>query len=316
MKNGSKKYEISAVTFMKDIEQSSTSPVVINDVPEKKDIIEADTPKVKSTASSGNSSQMQLLGLAKSFVLDGGLVSIEKQMPLEDRTQRRARLGALRKQQNLETIIQKSLPYCSSTEVTDKADPDWFSTFTLLAEDVSNKTMQNLWAKILAGEITQPGSFSTKTLKVFREMSITDAKLLAKACSLAISDQAKRNIRIISGAYQTPGLLNFFSKNREQNIQLSQFSLSYADLLILADNHLVFIQETESNPMNNQESFHFHFNGEPLTLTAKKSSCVLKFYKFTPIGSELANLISDNGDVEYLQHIKLTLSENFMINEG
>mgnify|MGYP000034599927 CR=1 FL=1 len=301
---------------MKDIEQSSTSPVVINDVPEKKDIIEADSPRAKSATNTGNSSQMQLLGLAKNFVLDGGLVSSEKQMPLEDRTQRRARLGALRKQQNLEAIIQKSLPYCSSTEVTDKADPDWFSTFTLLAEDVSNKTMQNLWAKILAGEITQPGSFSTKTLKVFREMSITDAKLLSKACSLAISDQAKKNIRIISGAYQTPGLLNFFSKNREQNIQLSQFSMSYADLLILADNHLVFIQETESSPMNKKESFHFHFNGEPLTLTAKKSSCVLKFYKFTPIGSELANLISDNGDVDYLKHIKSALSENFMISEG
>ena len=39
---------------------------------------------------------------------------------------------------------------------TDKADPDWFNTFTQLAEDVSNKTMQDLWAKILAGEISQP----------------------------------------------------------------------------------------------------------------------------------------------------------------
>jgi uncharacterized repeat protein (TIGR03899 family) len=298
---------------MKDIKHSKTSPIAIKDNSEIKDVIEADTSKAKSATNTNDSSQMQLLGLAKSFVLDGGLLSLEKQMPLEDRTQRRARIGALRKQQNLEEIIKKSLSYCSTTEVTDKADPDWFSTFTQLAEDVSNKTMQNLWAKILAGEITQPGSFSTKTLKVFREMSITEAKLLSKACSLAISDQAKRNIRIISGAYQTPGLLNFFSKNREQSIQLSQFSLSYADLLILADNHLVFIQETESSPMNKQESLHFNFNGEPLTFTAKKTSCVLKFYKFTPIGSELAKLISDNGDVEYLQFIQSALCENFVI---
>jgi uncharacterized repeat protein (TIGR03899 family) len=303
---------------MKDINDTKPSTTVMSNDNSNNTVIIAETSAHKNTnkKSTGVSSQMQLLGLAKRFVLDGGLASTEKQMPIEDRTQKRARTSALRKQQNLEAIIQKSLPYCSSTEVTDKADPDWFSTFTQLAEDISNKTMQNLWAKILAGEISQPGSFSIKTLKVFREMSITDAKLLAKACSLAVSDNAKRNIRIISGAYQMPGLLNFFSKNREQNIQLSQFSLSYADLLILADNHLIFIQETESSPMDKQEAFHFNFNGSPLTLTAKKSTCVLKFYKFTPIGSELANLISDNGDSNYLSHLKKALSVNFLISES
>jgi uncharacterized repeat protein (TIGR03899 family) len=303
---------------MKDNEKVTSSAIALASEGNKSTVIVTDET-VKSHGkkrSTGASSQMQLLGLAKKFVLDGGLVSAEKQVPIEDRTHKRARIGALRKQQNLELIIQKSLSYCSSSEVTDKADPDWFNTFTQLAEDVSNKTMQDLWAKILAGEISQPGSFSTKTLKVFREMSITDAKLLAKACSLAVSDKSKRNIRIISGAYQMPSLFNFFNKLREQSIPLSQFSLNYADLLVLADNHLVFVQETESSPMDKSEAFHFTFNGSPLTLSAKKVNCVLQFYKFTPIGSELARLINDSGDSDYLQHLKSGLSENFLIVEG
>jgi uncharacterized repeat protein (TIGR03899 family) len=304
---------------MKDINEPSTVPLVITDEPVNNEVIKTTTSTSKNDGNKKNaavSSQMQLLVLAKNFVLDGGFASLEKQMPLEERTQKRARISALRKQENLEAIIKKSINYCSVTEFANKADADWFSTFTELAEDVSNKTMQNLWAKILAGEISQPGSFSTKTLKIFRAMSITEAKLLSKACSLAVTEQAKRNIRIISGAYQTPNLFNFFSKNREQNIPFSQFSLSYADLLILADNHLVFIQETESSPIKKSESFYFNFNGKPLTLTAKKSSCVLKFYKFTPIGSELARLISDNIDDVYLQYLKSALSENFSIIEG
>jgi uncharacterized repeat protein (TIGR03899 family) len=304
---------------MKDLSEPSTSTLVINDKSSNNEVIKTDTSVTKKSAnikSAGISSQMQLLGLAKNFVLDGGLTSSEKQMPLEERTHKRARITAIRKQQNLEAIIQKSLEYCSNTEVTDKPDPDWFTTFTQLSEDVSNKTMQNLWAKILAGEISQPGSFSTKTLKTFRSMNITDAKLLAKACSLAVYNQAKTNIRVISGAYQTPNLFNFFSKNREQNIQLSQFSLSYADLLILADNHLVFIQETESSPMNKNETFHFIFNNSPLSFTAKKQSCVLKFYKFTPVGSELVSLISTNGDNDYLQYLKSELSVNFSVVES
>ena len=304
---------------MKDINEPSTSHIVANDESSNNEVVKTDAPTTQNSGnkkSAGVSSQMQLLRLAKSFVLDGSLTSSEKQMPLEDRTQKRARISSLRKQQNLETIIEKSLAYCSSTEATDKADPDWFITFTQLAEDVSNQTMQNLWAKILAGEISQAGSFSTKTLKTFRSMNITDAKLLARACSLSVSDQTKKNIRIISGAYQTPSLFNFFSKNREQNIPLSQFALSYADLLILADNHLVFIQQTESSPMDKQEAFHFNFNNSPLTITAKKTSCVLKFYKFTPIGSELACLVNANGDNDYLQHLKNALNVNFSIIES
>lgn len=317
-KNSNKNNRLVTEYFMKNINEPSASEITVNDESSKNEIIKTDTSTTQKSGNkknTGASSQMQLLGLAKSFVLDGGLVPAEKQVPLEERTQKRARISALRKQQNLETIIQKSLEYCSSTEVTDKADPDWFIIFTQLAEDVSNQTMQNLWAKILAGEISQPGSFSTKTLKTFRSMNITDAKLLAKACSLSVSDQSKKNIRIISGAYQPPSLLNFFSKNREKNIQLNQFSLSYADLLILADNHLVFIQETESSSLRKKENLNFYFNNAPLTLTAKKSSCVLKFYKFTPIGSELAGLINAIGDKDYLQHLKNELSVNFSIFE-
>jgi len=303
---------------MKDNEKSKSSAITLSNEGSKNTvaIIDESADSHGQKRSSSASSQMQLLGLAKQFVLDGGLVSAEKQVPIEDRTHKRARIGALRKQQNLEVIIKKSLSYCSNSEVTDKADPDWFNTFTQLAEDVSNKTMQDLWAKILAGEISQPGSFSTKTLKIFREMSIADAKLLAKACSLAVSDNAKRNIRIISGAYQTPSLFNFFNKLREQSIPLSQFSLSYADLLVLADNHLVFVQETESSPMDKSEAFHFTYNGSPLTLSAKKVNCVLKFYKFTPIGSELARLINDSGDSDYLKYLKSAFSDIFLIAEG
>jgi hypothetical protein len=68
--------------------------------------------------------------------------------------------------------------------------------------------------------------------------------------------------------------------------------------------------------MDKSEVFTFNFNGRPLTLVAKKSSCVLKFYKFTPVGSELARLISDNVDDAYLQHLKSALSESFSVVEG
>ena len=168
--------------------------------------------------------------------------------------------------------------------------------------------MQDLWAKILAGELIKPGSFSFKAIKVFRDMSIFDAKLLAKACSLAIKDSNKKSIRIVSGAYQQPGLLNFFSKERQQHCNLSHYGLNYADLLSLAENHLIYIQESESSLMDKGEVLQFTYNGLPLKLTAKKTSVSLQFYKFTPLGAELAQLITDKSNDEFFEHLKSTLS--------
>lgn len=268
----------------------------------------------QKSSKSGTSSQLQLLSLAKQFVVDGALISTAKQTPLEERTQKRDRYIRFRKQQNLEVIIQKAIMYCSDSEITDRADVDWFNSFTELAEGISNPTMQELWAKILAYEVTKPGSFSLKTLKAFRTMSIGEAKLFAKACAIALKDSTRKNLRIISGTSQLPGMFNFFSKKRLLRINLSKFGLSYAELLNLAENHLIYIQETETTPISLGESIHFYSNNAPLILTSNKNSCLVSFYKFTPIGAELANLINDSVDESYIQLVKETLSSHFSFN--
>ena len=173
--------------------------------------------------------------------------------------------------------------------------------------------MQDLWAKILAREITSPGSFSFKSLKTFHTMSIIEAKLFAKACAMSIRDHSRQNIRLISGGYQTPNLFNFFNRDRKITINLGQFGLSYAELLTLADNHLIYIQETETNPLSNGEGLQQVFHGENLQFIAKKNQVVLCFYKFTPIGSELAQLINDNPDHNYFNVTKAKLAPLFTI---
>ena len=272
-----------------------------------------DGQKTKSNSTANASSQKQLLGLARKFSLDAALLPENKQAPLEDRSYRRNKLNELRQQQNMEAIVLRALQYCSNSTVTDRADQDWFSSFVALAQDISNKIMQDLWAKMLAGEISHSGSFSLKTLQAFRSMSMNEATLLAKSCSLAVTDTRKKNIRVISGAYQTPKLLNFFNRQRQQRIDLTQAGLSYADILTLADNHLLFEQETESHALAKGEKIQFNYNGKPLSFMANKADCILTFYKFTPIGTELAHLVTDNLDNDYLTALKTQLTENFTV---
>ncbi len=296
--------------------ENNTSVTVSKKSDDTKDIstVAVDNENTRAKTSSGASTHMQLLHLAKQFALDGAMKPDDKQMPIEDRAQRRERLSYLRKQQNMEAIIQKTLAYCSESDVVNKTDQDWFNSFISLAEDISNKTMQDLWAKILAGEIYQSGTYSLKALQVFRNMSIGDAKLLAKACALAIKDQSRKNIRLISGCYQKPGLFNVFDKNRQANINLSQFGLNYSDLLTLAENHLVFIQESETNLLSKNEQLNFNYNGLSFMMSTKKPNCVLRFYKFTPIGVELAHLIGDKPDSSYHGVLKKQLSHHFSVS--
>ena len=257
--------------------------------------------------------QNQFFKITKFFGIEAPLLPIEKQMPLEDRSSKRARLASLRKQENIEEIMEKTFSFCANISIDKRTDFDWFNRFISLAENVGNGIMQDLWAKILAGELARPGSYSLKALKIFRDMSIVDAKLLAKACSLAVKDQSKKNIRIISGSYQKPGLLNFFNQNNQQHINLSHFGFNYADILSLADNNLIFKQESESSMMASGEVLNFYYNGSPLKLSSKKDNVVLQFYKFTPIGTELANLITDKANEEFFTALKEQLTHHFNV---
>jgi uncharacterized repeat protein (TIGR03899 family) len=292
-----------------------TSVVVIDKHNENKSNInlpiDSSGPEDKPTDSPAHD---QFFKITQQFGLEAAILPIEKKMPIEDRSIKRERLAIFRKQKNIETIMEKTFAFCANKSIDKRTDLDWFNRYITLAENVSNKTMQDLWAKILAGELSRPGSYSLKALKVFREMSIVDAKLLSKACSLAVKDKSKRNIRIISGAYQQPGVFNFFNKDRQRYINLSHFGLNYADILSLADNHLLYQQESESSMMAIGETLNFHYNGVPLTLNSKKPNIALQFYKFTPIGSELAHLISDKPNDDFFTVLKQQLSHHFEID--
>lgn len=269
-------------------------------------------PQVKESGSA-LSNQRQLLNLAKTFAIEGGLLPLDKQMPIQDRADRRERTENLITQSNLETIISKALSYCSADQMAEKADQDWFHSFTQLAGNISNDTMQGLWAKILAGEIAKPGSFSIKTLKVFRDMNIHDAKLFARLCSIAGTNGKKKHYRIFSGCYQINSIWNIFDKEREVYLDLSNGGINYGDILDLTENHLMFGLETETKAFKSGEEVQFEIGGTKTTFCAAKGDVILQYYKLSPIGVELAHLVSTKPNEKYLTHLKEKMSRHFTV---
>lgn len=100
------------------------------------------------------------------------------------RAESRIREREVRRQRNLEVITAKAVRELPAAVSGEAVDLDWTAAFLKLAEDVSNEEMQTLWAKILAGEVSHPGTFSRRTLANVGLLSRTDADLLTKFCGL------------------------------------------------------------------------------------------------------------------------------------
>ena len=86
------------------------------------------------------------------------------------------------KVENVSEIVSKAQQQFEIGEKvsSEPVDNDWMTRFLGIAEDVSDNEMQELWARVLAGEVKHPHSYSLRTLEVLRNISKEEAGLIAK----------------------------------------------------------------------------------------------------------------------------------------
>jgi uncharacterized protein DUF2806 len=67
-------------------------------------------------------------------------------------------------------------------------DEDWLNIFEQYAEQASSERLQEIWARILAGEIRRPQTFSLKTLRFVSELDRDIASTFERYVSSVVSD--------------------------------------------------------------------------------------------------------------------------------
>ena len=65
-------------------------------------------------------------------------------------------------------------------------DHDWTARFFDCVKDVSDEDMQKLWAKVLAGEVENPGRTSLRTLETLRNMTRADAEMFSSVADFVL----------------------------------------------------------------------------------------------------------------------------------
>lgn len=100
---------------------------------------------------------------------------------------------------NVKRVTEKARACVAADEAVsdEKVNDEWLNRFNAIIEEVSDDTMQNVWALILSGEIKQPKSFSLRTLDVVKNMTKEEADLYVKAMQFICLD----NFILTGGEY-------------------------------------------------------------------------------------------------------------------
>jgi Protein of unknown function (DUF2806) len=120
---------------------------------------------------------------------DGALIDAESKAAtdsIEQRSRHRFETIEIQKQQNLDAVVARSIKIEQPSVSTSEVDFEWMMRFVDNASYATNEEMQELWARILSGEVASPGTFSKRTLNIVQQMDARDAKAFVSLCQFGL----------------------------------------------------------------------------------------------------------------------------------
>jgi hypothetical protein len=174
-------------------------------------------------------------------------------------------------------------------DVSDKeVDPDWIARFFEAAQDISSEQMQALWGRVLAGEVSRPGSYSLRTIETLKNLTQSEAHIVEKVL-----------------AYSFDGFILKLSDEfwRGREIHFSSFLL-LQELQILEIGGIGLVYNKPSRERDTYLSYStvadtlFRFSHEDPNRTFS-----IECYKLTKVGNDLARLVIRRDDPDYCQQI-------------
>ena len=237
----------------------------------------------------GRAASMQIIAAAQVQArskLISPQAAFQGEVTIGDVIEQRVQFQEEKRLANIGSVVAQAAQELGDREVQDHdVDHDWTARFFNDVQDVSSEEMQRLWAKVLAGEVDQPGQFSLRTLDALRNMSVDEATLFAEACNYVA---AERMIIYTNDMHVMGNSLHF------GNI------LKLAELgLIIWSPDLTYTAHW--NDINGDWSFHkghLSFQGMPGAF----STLSFPIVRLTTVGRELFGLteLKSNIDMLYL----------------
>lgn len=107
-----------------------------------------------------------------------------------DEMQRRALMRLAREeasnQENMEAILDKAVNLVGDDASPENIDSDWIRRFFDRSRLISDEAVQDVWAKLLAGEADSPGTYSKRAIDVLDSLDSKDIHTFSRLCSFAV----------------------------------------------------------------------------------------------------------------------------------
>ena len=196
-----------------------------------------------------------------------------------------ARLAATeaRRQENIEAIVTKAtkviqqLPY----DATDTpVNQDWIAAFFEDCKDIGEDKIQELWGKILAGEVVSPGTFSRRTLQALKTLETEDVEAFKVFCSVSMTHSDTSHKRFVLSPKRNAG-----------KVKMMQEILVSAGLL-----------ESGDVEINIDEDFKYFGHDVWLDQKTPEGNCrKVHLRHFTRVGNQLFNIADPSLDWELMK---------------
>ena len=168
---------------------------------------------------------------------------------------------------------------------------DWIVNWRDKARISSDEQMRNTWVRILASEVSRPGSFSRKTVNIMVDLDKGDAELFVSLCNFAwnIDGPAMPLVYDLSDRLYAAKGIHFDGCSRLESLGLIQFNGVTG-----------FWQRVSADPS-------ISYNEQSITLTTPEASGRLNvgFVLFTQAGRELFGICEVepvDGFFDYVQY--------------
>jgi hypothetical protein len=149
-----------------------------------------------------------------------------------------------RNQSNIERILTKSIHLLEPTATPESIENDWLANLFEKVKTVSNAQMQELWARLLAGEASGPGTFSKHTVNLLADLDPIDARMFSQVCDfgwLLKGDDLSRmkgvNSELTENLQLVPMILNY------KNTTYEKHGLRYVSLNHLSNLGLIHFED-------------------------------------------------------------------------
>lgn len=200
-----------------------------------------------------------------------------------------------RKQINIENIIQQSIEELPDNAEVEQLDEDWLANFFDKCENVSNETMQLMWAKLLTSEATKSGTISKKTINLVANIDKEDAENFTIFCQFVwnLGTPTPKPTPLIFDINEDPIL-------REQGISFTTLNHLHSIGLItlnLSNDYRMHIPSKEEIYSYFDKIIKFEFDKQE-AYQLPLGACLL-----TVAGVELFNICKPQLNIKYLNSI-------------